>query len=178
MVMDGGIPPVLEAKDPPGFPDRAVLSRAHLVGRSHQKEAYSESMRKLLLAGLWCGLALAQVAPRPVPPPRPPEEPLIPATVRLEVQVWRHGQPAAGISLWVFRIGPGGRLLPAGLGPSLRITGPQGKASWSGIPEGNWAVQLRDPQSGLLLSVPVTEDFMAAPLVIGPYQIEIHLNQP
>ena len=135
-------------------------------------------MRKLLLAGLLCGLALAQVAPGPVPPPRPPDEPRPQSRVTLEVRVWRHDQPAAGISLLVFRIGPGGRLLPADPGPSLRITDAEGKASWSGIPEGSWAVRLRDPQSGLLLSVPLTEAFMAAPLVVGPYRVQLSLTQP
>ncbi|HEU4741502.1 MAG TPA: hypothetical protein VFS50_07905 [Meiothermus sp.] len=135
-------------------------------------------MRKLLLAGLFCGLALAQVAPRPVPPPHPPEEPLTPAAVTLEVRVWRQGQPAAGLRVLLWRQGPGGRLLPPDLEPALRLTNPEGQARWSRLEPGNWGVQLRDPQSGLLLSVPLTEDFMAAPLLVGPYRIQLGLTPP
>lgn len=133
-------------------------------------------MRLVCLIGLCFGLALAQVAPRPVPPPRPPEEPRTPQTVTLEVQVWRQGQPAAGLRVLLWRLGPGGRQLPAEMGAALRLTDSEGRARWNGLEPGHWGVQLRDPQSGLLLSVPLTADFMTAPLVVGPYRIQLGLT--
>lgn len=132
-------------------------------------------MRKPIVLVLLLGLALAQQA---VPPPKQPQEPA--ALYRLEVVILRGDKPVAGITGYLGRFAAGGRLLqPANLRslePVTRISSSEGRMSWNELSPQDLVLQLRDPSTGLALTLPLEEDFVAAPLQLGPYRIQLKLE--
>lgn len=53
-------------------------------------------------------ISFALTQKTPVPPPKPPREPMGAETYRLEVEVARGQQPAQGITTLLYRLGPAG----------------------------------------------------------------------
>lgn len=119
-------------------------------------------------------LALSQQAP--VPPPKPPQEPVAVQTYRLEVNVLQGSQPVPGIRALLYKLGPAGRAVPVGTRGTARISGADGRMSWEGLVETGLMLQLRDPRTGLSLTLPLTGEYLASPLTIGPYQIRLRTN--
>lgn len=129
----------------------------------------------LLLVLLIAGLALAQ--PAPIPPPRQPEEPKG-AGITIEVQVQLQNKPAEGLIATLGRRSPEGRPIATNVRPAMRMSDTRGVVLWSGLPEGIWVVNLRDPKTGFALSLPVRPEFLNQTIRVGPYSIQLFLAMP
>jgi len=123
-------------------------------------------MRRALFLLLLAGWALGQGpgVPRPKPPEEPKEEP------RLEVRILYQGQPAPGILVALYPLGP--NLLPTGRG-TLRLTDLEGRALLP-LPSAKTLLSLRVPKRGFSLQIPLDEALGSWRL--GPYQLEIALR--
>jgi hypothetical protein len=117
----------------------------------------------LLLLGAWA-LGQAPGVPRPKPPEEPKEE------RRLEVRILYQGQPAPGVLVALYPLGP--NLLPTGRG-TLRLTDQEGRA-FLPLPSAKTLLSLRDPKRGFSLQIPLEEALGTWSL--GPYQLEIALR--
>ncbi|MBO1436516.1 hypothetical protein [Meiothermus sp. CFH 77666] len=131
-------------------------------------------MRRLLVL-LVAGLALAQ--PAPIPPPRQPEEPKG-AGITIEIQVQIQNKPAEGLIATLGRRGPEGRPIATNVRPALQVTDARGVVLWSGLPDGIWVVNLRDPRSGFAISLPVQLEFLNQTIRVGPYTVQLFMAMP
>ncbi|WP_299430462.1 hypothetical protein [uncultured Meiothermus sp.] len=128
-----------------------------------------------ILVLLIAGLALAQ--PAPIPPPRPPEEPPgAGMTIEIQVQLWN--KPAEGLILTLGRRSAEGRPIANNIRPAMRVSNARGVVLWSGLPDGVWIVNLRDPRTGFALSLPVQSEFLNQPIQIGPYTVQLFMALP
>ncbi|MCX7783178.1 MAG: hypothetical protein N2318_05980 [Meiothermus sp.] len=128
-----------------------------------------------LLAWLIAGLALAQ--PAPIPPPRQPEEPRG-AGITIEIQVQIQNKPAEGLILTLGRRSLEGRPIAANVRPAMQVSDARGVVLWSGLPDGIWVVNLRDPKTGFALSLPVQPEFLNQTIRVGPYSIQLFMAMP
>lgn len=118
-------------------------------------------------------IAASVVLAQKVPPPKQPTEPSAVAAYTLEVEVLEGGKPVAGMSALLFKLGSNGQIAPLKLRRISRISGPDGKMSWEGLTEADILLQLRHPNSGFSLSVPLDKAYFTTPLTIGPYLIRL-----
>ncbi len=130
---------------------------------------------RLLLVFLIAGLALAQ--PAPIPPPRQAEGSSS-TGITIEVHVQLQNKPAEGLILTLGRRSPEGRPVAANIRSAMRVSDARGVVLWSGLPEGIWVVNLRDPKTGFALSLPVQPEFLNQTIRVGPYAIQLFLAMP
>jgi hypothetical protein len=124
-------------------------------------------------------LTFGQLLQPPVPPPRPPEEPV--ASLRLEVQARFADEPLSGLSVHLYRLGPGGRVLPPGLRLPLRISGDDGVVVFENLKvQRDYHIRLSHHGRGLRLELPLAEAFHPAAstgeIIVGRYEFTLTLE--
>jgi hypothetical protein len=124
----------------------------------------------LMLAVVMISALAQQVGPK-VPPPGQPQEPVA-AGESVEVRVWFGGQPAQGLQVSLWELGPGGRLLPPKVRPFTVMTDATGMVRWTNLGSTVWVVRVQG-KDGFSLALPITESYLAAPLQVGSYRIEV-----
>jgi hypothetical protein len=125
-------------------------------------------------------LTLGRPPGLPVPPPRPPLEPM--PALRLELKAEYEGEPLAGLVVRLHVLGPGGRRLPVDFWPSLRISGDVGVVVFEGLEVLRpYVLQISHDEGGLRLELPLREAFQdgasTAQLALGKYTFALELKE-